>query len=183
MMSFLRHLNLTFIQAVLLNFKPVNLDVLPVYVLLLLGFAPTLWLLQRAPTLVLAASGTLYALVRICGWDISAYPDGAWFFNPLAWQFLFVLGAWCAAGGAERLDVVLRSRSTVAGAAVDLTSAFLLAMTWHSAPFRHSEPDLLKQLVIQHPIDKTNLHPLRLIHFLALATIAVRLVPSLTSLM
>src|SRR5262249_51653493 len=109
-MIFLQHPDLTLIQAVLLNFKPVNLDVLPVYVLFLLGFAPTLWLLQRAPTLVLTASGTLYGLVRICGWDIPAYPDGAWF-NPLAWQLLFVLGAWCAAGGAERLGVVLSSRS------------------------------------------------------------------------
>jgi hypothetical protein len=177
-MIFLQHPGLTLIHAVLLNFKPVNLDVLPVYVLFLLGFAPALWLLQRAPTLILAASGTLYGFVRICGWDISAYPDGAWFFNPLAWQFLFVLGAWGGAGGGERLWGVLSSRSTVAAAAVYLISAFLLAMTWHSAPFRHFEPDWLKQLVIHHPIDKTNLHPLRLIHFLALATIAVRLVPN-----
>ena len=176
MMSLLQHPDLTFVQVLLLNFKPVNLDVLPLYVLFLLGFAPTLWLLRRAPTLTLAASGTLYALVRICGWDISAYPDGAWFFNPLTWQFLFVLGAWCAAGG-ERLSVVLRYRSTVAVAAAYLVSAFLLAMTWHAALFGQFEPEWLKQLVIQHPIDKTNLHPLRLIHFLALATIVLRLVP------
>jgi len=90
MMSFLQHPDLSFVQALLLNFKPVNLDVLPLYVLFLLGFAPSLWLLQRAPTLTLTLSGTLYVLVRICGWNISAYPDGAWFFNPLAWQFLFV---------------------------------------------------------------------------------------------
>src|SRR5216684_7581882 len=177
MMSLLQHPDLTFVQVAPLNFKPVNLDVLPLYVLFLLGFAPSLWLLQRAPTLTLTLSGTLYVLVRICGWNISAYPDGAWFFNPLAWQFLFVLGAWCATGGAERLSLVLRSRSTVAVAAVYLVSAFLLAMTWHSALFRQFEPDWLKQLVIQHPIDKTNLHPLRLIHFLALATIVRRLVP------
>ncbi len=178
MMNLLQHPDLTFVQVAPLNFKPVNLDVLPLYVLFLLGFAPSLWLLQRAPTLTLTLSGTLYVLVRICGWNISAYPDGAWFFNPLAWQFLFVLGAWCATGGAERLSLVLRSRSTVAVAAVYLVSAFLLAMTWHSALFRQFEPDWLKQLVIQHPIDKTNLHPLRLIHFLALATIVLRLVPN-----
>ena len=176
-MSVFQHPDLSFVQALLLNFKPVNLDVLPVYVLFLLAFAPILWLLQRAPTLILAVSGTLYALVRIYGWNISAYPDGAWFFNPLAWQFLFVLGAWCAPGGAERLSVVLRSRSTVAVSAVYLVSAFLLAMTWHSALFRQLEPDWLRQLVIQHPIDKTNLHPLRLTHFLALATIVLRLLP------
>jgi hypothetical protein len=178
MMSLLQHPDITFIQVLLLKFKPVNLDVLPLYVLFLLGFVPILWLLQRAPTLILVASGTLYALICVSGRGISAYPDGVWFFNPLAWQFLFVLGAWCAAGGTERLDVVFRSRLTLAVAAVYLVSAFLLAMTWHSALFRQFEPDWLTQLVIQHPIDKTNLHPLRLIHFLALATIVRRLVPN-----
>src|SRR5205823_3240238 len=81
------------------------------------------------------------------------------------------------AGAGERLSVVLRSRSTVAVAAIYLVSAFLLAMTWHSALFRQFEPDWLKQLVIQRAIDKTNLHPLRQIHFLALGAILLRLVP------
>jgi hypothetical protein len=178
MMSLLQHPDLTLIQGLLLNFKPVNLDVLPLYVLFLLGFAPSLWLLQRAPILTLSASGTLYAFVRISGRDNSAYPDGAWFFNPLAWQFLFVLGAWCAAGGTKRLGAILRFRPTLAAAAVYLMLAFLLAMTWHSGLCRQLEPDWLTQFVIQHPIDKTNLHPLRLIHFVALATIVLWWVPN-----
>ena len=85
-MIFLQHPDLTLIQAVLFNFKPVNLDVLPVYVLFLLCFAPTLWLLQRAPTLILAASGTLYPCSHLragyfglSGWRVVFQPIGLGF--------------------------------------------------------------------------------------------------------
>ena len=37
-------------------------------------------------------------------WNIPAYPHGTWVFNPFAWQLLFVFGAWCALGGAQRLS-------------------------------------------------------------------------------
>ncbi len=43
--------DVTIIQALLLKFKPVNMDVLPLYIVLLVGFAPVLWLLLRAPSL------------------------------------------------------------------------------------------------------------------------------------
>ena len=36
--------------------------------------------------------------------EIPAYPKGIWVFNPFAWQLLFVFGAWCALGGAQRLS-------------------------------------------------------------------------------
>src|SRR6185312_12339886 len=39
--------------------------------------------------------------------------SGHWYFNPFAWQLLFVFGAWCALGGAQRLATVLRSPVTV----------------------------------------------------------------------
>ena len=55
------------------------------------------------PTLALALSVLLYALTWEFGWNLPAYPSGHWFFNPFAWQLLFVFGAWCALGGAERL--------------------------------------------------------------------------------
>ena len=39
----------TLIEALLLKFKPVFMDVLPLYIVLLLAFPPVLWLLLRAP--------------------------------------------------------------------------------------------------------------------------------------
>ena len=107
--DFLKQPDVTLIQALLLKFKPVNMDVLPLYIVLLVGFPPILWLLQKQATVALAASATLYALTWHFGWNLPAYPSGTWWFNPFAWQLLFVLGAWCALGGAERIGPFIRS--------------------------------------------------------------------------
>src|SRR5687768_3206411 len=53
-LDFLRQPDVTLIQALLLKFKPANMDVLPLYVVLLVGFPPILWVLTRSPTLALA---------------------------------------------------------------------------------------------------------------------------------
>jgi hypothetical protein len=45
-----------FLQALALRYRPVNLDVLPLYILLLGTFAPALWLMVRKPTLTLICS-------------------------------------------------------------------------------------------------------------------------------
>jgi len=71
--------------------------------LLLLAFPVVLWVLLRNTAAALAASVLLYALVWEFGWNLPSYPSGHWVFNPLAWQLLFVFGAWCALGGATRL--------------------------------------------------------------------------------
>ena len=175
--AFVQHPDIAIVQALLLRFKPVDLDVLPVYILLLAVFPPILWLLARVPQLVLAASAGLYACVWLFGWNLSAYPDGLWYFNPFAWQFLFVLGAWCAARGAERLWYTTESRSAAVAAAIYLALAFYVAMTWHSRFFAATEPSFLAQWIVNHPISKTDLHPFRLVHFLALMLLVLRFVP------
>src|SRR5678815_1826310 len=45
-LDFLKQPDITIIQALLLKFKPVNMDVLPLYIVLLLLFPPILWLLR-----------------------------------------------------------------------------------------------------------------------------------------
>src|SRR5690348_15235236 len=115
----------------LLKFKPVNMDVLPLYIILLAGFAPVLWLLIRAPTLALGSSALLYILMWEFEWNIPAYPEGYWVFNPFAWQLLFVFGGWCALGGAERLRHWIYSKVTLAAAIAYLLFAFFIAMTWY----------------------------------------------------
>ena len=43
---------------------------------------------------MLVPSALLYAAVQLFDISVPAYPEGhVWFFNPLAWQFLFVAGA------------------------------------------------------------------------------------------
>ncbi len=102
-LDFLQNPDVTIFQALLLKFKPVNMDVLPLYIVLLLWFPPMLWLLMRVPSFALAGSALIYALTWWFDWNIPAYPHGTWVFNPFAWQLLFVFGAWCALGGAQRL--------------------------------------------------------------------------------
>ena len=88
----------------MLKFKPVNMDVLPLYIVLLLLFPPMLRLLLWQPAFALAGSALVYVLAWNFDWNLPAYPNGVWFFNPFAWQLLFVFGAWCALGGAQRLS-------------------------------------------------------------------------------
>jgi len=174
-LDFLKQPDVTIIQALLLKFKPVNMDVLPLYIVLLLLFPPILWLLLRKPTIALGASVVLYAVSWQLEWNLQAYPSGTWLFNPFAWQLLFVFGAWCAMGGAERLSGVLRSRVTLTVAIAYLVFAFLVAMSWHIPVLGQFMPDRLAQLI--YPIDKTNLDVLRFAHFLALGTVIVWFVP------
>jgi hypothetical protein len=173
-MDFLQRPDVTIVQALILKFKPVNMDVLPLYIVLLLLFPPVLWLLQRSATAALAGATLLYALNWEYGWNIEAYPNGVWAFNPFAWQLLFVFGAWCALGGAEKLSRVLRSNVTVWIAAAYLVFAFAVTLTWHIPRLGNSTPRWFEELI--YPIDKTNLDVLRFAHFVALAALTVHFI-------
>ncbi len=174
-LDFLKQPDVTILQALLLKFKPVNMDVLPLYIVLLAWFPPILWLLLRSASLALVASGGLYALMWWFGWNFSSYPSGSWVFNPYAWQLLFVFGAWCALGGAQRLGRWLTSPVVIGFAAVYLLFAFGIALTWHIPRFGIYVPKLVSELI--YPIDKINLDVLRIAHFLALAVITMHFVP------
>jgi hypothetical protein len=75
-------------------------------------FPPILWLLQFRSTLALGASVLLYVLAWEFNWNMPSYPSGHWYFNPFAWQLLFVFDAWCA--GSQRLSAILQSPVTLA---------------------------------------------------------------------
>jgi hypothetical protein len=173
--DFLQQPDITLAQAMLLKFKPANMDVLPLYIVLLAGFPPLLWLLLRAPAVALGASALLYALAVHFDWNIPAYPNGNWVFNPFAWQMLFVFGAWCALGGAKQLSAVILSPITAALAIVFLVFAFFVVLTWYIPGLDALVPRQLEDWM--YPIDKTNLGVLRFVHFLSLAVLTVRIVP------
>ncbi len=170
-LNFLNNPDVTIIQALLLKFKPVNMDVLPLYIVLLIWFAPILWLLLRSPSLGLIVSAAIYSLSWLFGWNIPAWPKGDWVFNPFAWQLLFVFGAWCALGGAQRLSRWVNSPVTVWLAGAYLLLAFAIAMTWYFPPLGVFVPKFVGDAI--YPIDKTNLDVLRMLHFLSLAVVTV----------
>src|SRR6201987_5570961 len=174
-LDFLKQPDITIFQALLLKFKPVNMDVLPLYIVLLLLFPPMLFLLLRHPNVALAGSAVVYAFAWRFDLYLPAYPNGVWFFNPFAWQLLFVFGAWCALGGAQKLGVMLRSRAVLVVAIAYLVFAFLVTLTWHFESLDRFMPGWLAEWM--YPIDKTNLDVLRFAHFLALAAVTVYFVP------
>ena len=168
----LDHPGTTIARAAVLQYRPVNTDVLPAFVLLHLLFAPLLWLLLRAPNATLAGSLALYVSVHAFGWSVPAWPDGHWAFNPLAWQLLVVLGAWWIVEG-ETVRPWVTSRTTLVLAVLYLLFSLVVALSSHIAP-PEGPPALVKLL---YSSDKSTLDPLRLLHFLALAVVAAWLVP------
>jgi hypothetical protein len=164
----------TLARAAILQYRPVNTDVLSIFVLLHLLFAPLLWLLVRVPNLTLGASLALYALVHVFGWTVPAWPNSHWAFNPMAWQLLVVLGAWWMIEG-NRVQPWVRSRTALVLAVPFLLFSLIIALSWRIKPLEALIPQTLTQLL--YPSDKSNLDPLRLLHFLAIAVLAAWLVP------
>ncbi len=174
-LNFLQQPAGTLVQAMILRFQPANMNILPLYIVLLLGFPPTLWLLLRRPTLALGASAALYVAVRIFGLRLATYPDGTWFFNPLAWQFLFVFGAWCALGGVARFSRLIQSRPALVLAVAYLVFGFALSFVWNISWLEVRAPRWVSNWIFS--IDKTDLDPERFMHFVALAVVTVQFVP------
>jgi hypothetical protein len=161
-------------HAAILQYRPVNTDILPMFVVYHVLFAPLLWLLLRLPNVTLGASLLLYALVHVFGWTVPAWPNNVWFFNPLAWQLLIVLGAWWVVGG-KKLPPWATSRTVLVLAVLYLAFSLIIALSWSIKSLGPLVPQTLMNLLF--PVDKSNLSPLRLLHFLALAILAKRLLP------
>src|SRR3977135_2791737 len=98
-MDFLKQPDVTIVQALLLRFRPVNMDGLPLYIVLMLFLPLILWLMKWKADVTLALSALIYALTWHFDWYLTAYPNGFWFFNPLAWHVRLVFVGWCALCG------------------------------------------------------------------------------------
>ncbi|MFC7609935.1 OpgC family protein [Teichococcus aestuarii] len=81
------------VSAVTLAYQPGFLNILPLY-FVLIGMLPLLlFVASRSLSLAVVLSAALYTAAGLTGTNLPAYPlPGGWFFNPLSWQFLFVIG-------------------------------------------------------------------------------------------
>src|SRR5271163_2857013 len=75
--DFLEHPHIAVVQALLLQFQPTFLDILPLYIVLLLIFPVLLLCLRHQPLLALIPSALLYLQVQIFNGDMPAYPPGS----------------------------------------------------------------------------------------------------------
>jgi hypothetical protein len=161
-----------FIQTLALRYRPVNLDVLPLYILLLGTFAPALWMMIRHSWLAVMASMAVYFASRHFGWNLTASPSGIWYFNPFTWQLLFFLGAWIALGGAEAIQSVIRTRTVFWLAIAYLAFACVVTLAIQNPGLGSLLPHWM--LSPFDPNDKTNLAPYRVVHLISLAIVVTR---------
>jgi hypothetical protein len=174
--SFLDHPDILIGQALSLRYKPVNLDVLPLYITLVIAAPFIVWGLVRRPNLTLAASVVLYVLSRWFDWNIASYPPGTtWYFNPFCWQLMFVFAAWCGVGQIGKIAKWVWSKTVMGLAAAWVAFAFLIVMTWHIPALEALIPKWMIKAI--YPIDKTDLDMLRFTHFLALAIWVTYFIP------
>ena len=153
-----------------LTWQPDYLDILPMY-LVILALVPVMMLARRLhaalPFLIAAA---LYAAVWATGLNLSGNPwNGAgWFLNPFAWQFIFFIGFFIAM---KWLPVPrLGDRRLMMAAALFILISVPLSF-WgilEHWPLAQAARDL-----VIPASEKTDLHILRVLHFLALAYLAL----------
>lgn len=154
------------VGIVLLSHQLGYFDILPLYVVLMFG-APLLAATHRlAPRVVLPISATVYVAALTFQVDLPTWPvEGVWFFDPFAWQFIFVLGF--AVAGRDGLGGLVRRWlpwlrpigliGVVVGAVIVLNNI-------EPDPTRVPKPTLL------FVFDKGYLSPARILHFTALAS-------------
>ena len=159
------------LEALLLRFQPSLLNILPLYVVLMVLFGLTIWLL-RWPRILFGLSLLTYLVVRVTKINLAAWTGDTWFFDPFAWQFLFVIGVLLACApmrmpSRPRLVDTLACVVLIAGVTVTLIiDPRPRLLDWFSS-------SMFRYLVIE---DKTALHPFRLASILALTWLCVRLI-------
>lgn len=153
------------LRGLALNALPNYLDILPLYILLLALFPLIYFGLRRGVWGVLALSGTLWLAANLdhqLNLPNAAAVDDGWYFNPFAWQFLFVIGAALALAIRSGGGLLPRRGWAVATAGVYLAFALFQGGSWAE----WSLPNL-RPLAIDVP-DKSHVGPLRLLDILAL---------------
>ncbi len=152
-----------------LQAQPPGLNILPLYIVLL-GLFPLIYgLIRIGPTVALLASGALWLGVNLDpSINLPNWPDGGgWYFDPFAWQFLFVIGISSAQllrryGG--NLPDPLWLRATALGY---LGFALIAVAPWEAWGWSSLHP-----IAIDTP-DKTVLAPLRLVNVLAIIVLTL----------
>jgi hypothetical protein len=165
----------TLMHGLMLQARPLNLDALQLFIVLMAVFPLILWATLRRPNLALAGSIVLYAAARTFGWSFAAFPSGNWYFNPYCWQLLFVLGAWFALNGARLMEQIRHLPLLVAAAVAYLLFALAITVAGQFIDPGHILPAVLLEPFM--PNDKDNLAVFRIVHFLALALVFTTLVP------
>lgn len=175
--DFLNEPHVAIVKALLLEFQPTFLDILPLYILLLVIFPVVLLGLRSRPPIVLVPSFLLYLLVQTTDLSVPAYPEGhVWYFNPLAWQFLFITGAALGLPWRHERRWSRWARPVLPLAVSVVAAGLIIKLSWTIHGIWDPFPGLLlKEL---WPVNKNNLSVIRIIPFFAAVAVVVIVVPA-----
>jgi hypothetical protein len=152
-------------SALSLTSLPMFVDILVLYIFLTTIVVPLILIARRSCLgCAVAVSGMIWLATQIFSAYMSPLTD-RFFFNPFAWQFLFVIGMTFGIRGESPLPgFSLRSRPLVMIA----WAIVLGALLYRLATFRHGLN--LQWLTLSGLwASKENLSPLRLVHILSMA--------------
>lgn len=185
--DFLRDPGTTVVMALILRFQPAFMDILPLYIVVLAVLPFFLMLLRRSWPIALGSSFALWFAVQFdTGLNLSAYPGSrnTWFFNPLAWQFLFLFGAFLGWSRNVGKDAWLNLRPLLLVSVAIAALGFAIRFNWTLHYFYDPIPALGAK-VLWPALSKTDLSAVRLVNLLCMclvvATVVRRGAPFLAS--
>lgn len=123
------------LRAILFQYAPFAHSVLPLYIVFV-PFLPLIVLgLRRFPALTLLASSAIWMVARLPPFlPPQAVSPEAWLFDPLAWQFMLVLGSAAQIHGESLSRSRLLKQPITSVAALGIAIVFVLKLTALSAP-------------------------------------------------
>lgn len=162
-------------EALLLLYQPNQMNILPLYVVLLLWFPVIVTLLRKSVVIALTLSIAVWAAANYWSLNLPVNKPGeGWYFNPLTWQLLFTTGAAAA--------IVSRPTAPVArGFALGVAVAYLAFCVLYAAPWNLYSwaPDgRVMPYGAVGDINKGYLSLWRYINVLALAYIVAEMLPA-----
>jgi hypothetical protein len=153
------------VDSVLLGSQPKFFEILPLYILLLSLLLVTLPLI-RWPRLLLSGSVLLYVATRVLSLNLGPWM-GAWFFNPLAWQVIFMIGV--------TAPYILKDRKYWRG--WDWLAALFSLFSLFESHAKHLRGHVPATLLISFEVGKPAVHPFRLFAIVSFGWLAWQYIP------
>lgn len=173
-------------STMVLFYQPNQMNILPMYVVLMFWLPAVLILLRRSVILTLAISFAIWLAVNVAAFNLPAHQrEAGWFFNPFAWQLLFTAGA-AASVVVRRMQTEAQTQTPAMPrtaflvlASIYVLFAFIVAAPWVQFSWVPDGRILPREIV--EPMDKHYLSAWRLLHVLALAYLVAAIVPARAS--
>lgn len=156
-------------EAVVLAYMPGNLDILPMYVILLL-IAPFIFLLHDRSVMLLAClSVSLWLAAGLGHLNLPnlALEQGHWYFDPMSWQLVFTIGVVLGIRLKSGAPMLPYNRTVFW-----LAAAFALFAIPANLIVHFSLADLPFSNLVHQFVSKTNEGPLRITNALAILYLA-----------